>query len=97
VAIFVPRELAAKGRLLIIFSATDPTFVIFCYAVFLCNVKWTTCTKWSRDLSPKAWFTRRHNHNRNHNEVIRNGKVCISYDYEYDYDIEIKRVNRDLL
>jgi len=40
-----------------------------------------------------AWFKRRHNHNRNHNEVIRNRKVFIPY----DYDNEIKRVNRDLL
>jgi len=31
-----------------------------------------------------------HNHNRNHNEVIRNEKVFIAYDYDYDYDTEIK-------
>jgi len=34
----------------------------------------------------KAWFTGRRNHNRNHNKVIRNGKVLIPYDYDYDYD-----------
>jgi len=49
------------------------------------------------DSLPKAWITRIHNHNHNHNEIIRNGKVFISYDYDYDYDTEFKRVNRDLL